>query len=175
MASLVLLVPALIQATAMLADEGWFHRRRGLPRWERVGHPLDTLTTIACYAWLAAARPGSARDLHVYIGLAVFSCLFITKDEFVHACLCRPGETWLHAVLFVMHPIVFVAFGALWWYGDGRDFVRAQLFLSTIFVTYQVVYWNLPWKQTPTLPLPPSTTRFIRPSATAGTTQTTTR
>ena len=143
----LLLAPAAVQALAMLGDEGGFHRRRPLPLWERLGHPLDTLTTVACYSWLALTRPGSAANLHVYIALALFSCLFITKDEFVHARLCKPGETWLHAVLFVMHPIVFVAFGALWWSGANPGFVRAQLFLSISFATYQVLYWNLPWKR----------------------------
>ncbi|HEX4335137.1 MAG TPA: hypothetical protein VH062_04445 [Polyangiaceae bacterium] len=173
MTSLVLLVPAAVQAAAMLVDEGWFHQRRPLPRWERIGHPLDTLTTVACYGWLAVARPGAVADLRIYVALALFSCLFITKDEFVHARLCQPGETWLHAVLFVMHPVVFLAFGALWWSGASHVFVAAQFVLSISFAIYQVVYWNLPWKRTS--PSVPSTMRSIPPSATAGTTPTTIR
>jgi len=29
----------------MGVDEFYFHRRRGLPRWERLAHPLDTMTS----------------------------------------------------------------------------------------------------------------------------------
>src|ERR1019366_3333568 len=35
------------------------HQRRGLPRWERLGHPLDTLSVAGCYGWLVATGPGS--------------------------------------------------------------------------------------------------------------------
>jgi hypothetical protein len=142
------LVPALIQAAAMLADEGWFHRRRGLPRWERIGHPIDTLTTALCYGWLVVASPEAPHSLAVYIGLALFSSLFITKDEFVHATRCEPTEIWLHSILFVMHPIVLAAFGFLWWSGNdaARAIARVQLLLMLAFAAYQVLYWSVFWK-----------------------------
>lgn len=145
----LVLAPVLIQAAAMLADEGFFHRRRGLPRWERIGHPLDTLTTASCYGWLVVARPDTPHGLAIYVGLALFSCLFITKDELVHSKLCTPMELWLHAVLFVIHPIVLMAFGFVWWSG-GRDVqyvILAQLLLTLGFATYQVLYWSVFWKQ----------------------------
>ena len=149
----VLLLPALLQMLAMLFDEGVFHRKRGLPRWERLGHPMDTLTVAACYAWLVASSPGP-RAIAVYVGLAAFSCLFITKDEFVHARVCEPRETWLHAVLFVLHPIVFLAFGVLWYrgwytgeYGPNGWILRAQLVATLGFCTYQILYWSVPWKK----------------------------
>jgi hypothetical protein len=147
----VLLLPALAQMVAMVADEGWFHRRRGLPRWERNGHPLDTLTVAMAYAWLAAARPGDRHALSVYAGLALFSCAFITKDEFVHAGVCGGGESWLHAILFVLHPLVFAAFAVLWWTGASLWIVRAQLGLTLAFGGYQVLYWSVPWNRNPKL------------------------
>ncbi len=137
------LVPAGLQALAMVVDEGWYHRRRGLPRWERLGHPLDTLTVALCYAWLVARRPDDPHALAVYVGLALLSCLFVTKDEHVHARVCSPGEHWLHAVLFVLHPIVFLAFGAVWWAGDSSWILRGQLMLTLAFMAYQLVYWSL--------------------------------
>jgi hypothetical protein len=141
----IVVIPALIQATAMLADEGWFHRRRGLPRWERIGHPLDTLTTALCYGWLVATRPEAPHALSVYIGLAIFSCLFITKDELVHAAQCEPREIWLHSILFVTHPVVLMAFGLLWWSGGEpvRWILQLQLLLTLAFAIYQVLYWSV--------------------------------
>lgn len=130
-----------LQASAMLVDEAVFHRRRGLPRWERIGHPLDTLTIIACLAWLLATEPSST-TLGVYLALAGFSTLFVTKDEFVHARLCSGGEQWLHSILFVLHPIVLFAFGNLWWLGYEWPLV-GQLVVTTAFLAYQVVYWNV--------------------------------
>jgi 2-polyprenyl-6-hydroxyphenyl methylase/3-demethylubiquinone-9 3-methyltransferase len=136
-----LIVPIALQGTVMLVDEAVFHRRRGLPRWERIGHPLDTLTVAACIAWLVATRPGNGA-LAGYIALAAFSSLFVTKDEPVHARLCSGGEQWLHALLFVLHPVVFAALGILWWGGEHPTLLVLQLGLTLALGAYQTVYWN---------------------------------
>jgi len=136
------LIPIVLQGVVMVVDEGWFHRARGLPRWERIGHPLDTLTIVLCLAWLIATTPASPLALPVYVGLAIGSTLFVTKDEGVHARLCSAGEQWLHAVLFVLHPIVLAAFGYLWWTG-AVGLLVGQLGIAIAFMTYQIIYWNL--------------------------------
>lgn len=126
-------VPLALQALAMLVDEGWFHRERGLPRWERIGHPLDTLTFVICLVWLLAG--GST---HGYVALAVGSTLFVTKDEPIHAQLCSPGEHYLHAALFILHPLVLAAFYAL-----PHAVLVGQLAVTLAFLAYQVIYWNV--------------------------------
>lgn len=136
------LIPIGLQGVAMVVDEGWFHRARGLPRWERIGHPLDTLTLVICLAWLVATTPASSMALPVYVGLAICSTLFVTKDEGVRAKLCGAGEQWLHSVLFVLHPIVLAAFGYLWWTG-AVGLLAGQLGLTIAFMAYQIIYWNL--------------------------------
>jgi hypothetical protein len=141
----LLLAPFGLQLAAMLVDEVHFHRRRGLPRWERIGHPLDTLTVVAAYAWALAHAPDRGAVLG-YVALAFFSCLFVTKDEPVHARECEPGEFWLHAVQFVLHPIVFLAFGLLWIEGGHGGLLTACLAAAASFGVYQTLYWNLPWK-----------------------------
>jgi 2-polyprenyl-6-hydroxyphenyl methylase / 3-demethylubiquinone-9 3-methyltransferase len=130
-------VPIGMQALAMIVDEAYFHRRRELPRWERLGHPLDTLTIVLCLVWLLIGG-----GLSIYIGLAIASTLFVTKDEWVHAQHCSAGEHWLHAVLFALHPIVLAAFGYLAWRGETGLLV-GQLAITLAFMTYQVVYWNV--------------------------------
>jgi 2-polyprenyl-6-hydroxyphenyl methylase/3-demethylubiquinone-9 3-methyltransferase len=146
------MIPIVLQGVVMVVDEGWFHRARGLPRWERIGHPLDTLTIVLCLAWLLATTPDSPSALPVYIGLAVFSTLFVTKDELVHAKLCSPGEHWLHAILFVLHPIVLAAFGYLWWTG-AVGLLLGQLGITIAFMAYQVIYWNLEGADTESEPV----------------------
>lgn len=131
-----------LQALVMVFDEGYFHRRRGLPRWERIGHPLDTATVVACYAWLSLVNPSASFALPVYVALAAFSCLFVTKDEVVHARLCTRAECWLHAVLFVLHPVVLAAFAFAWMHG-AVWMVHAQLALTIALGAYQVGYWSL--------------------------------
>src|SRR3954453_7339991 len=136
----IFFIPVLLQALAMVADEIWFHHRRELPRWERIGHPLDTLTIVLCLGWLLAGG-----GLHVYIALAIASTLFVTKDEAVHAKLCGAGEQWLHALLFALHPVVLAAFGYLSYKGQ-TGILTGQLFVTIAFMTYQFVYWNRPTK-----------------------------
>lgn len=137
-----LATPLALQGVAMVIDEGWFHRLRGLPRWERLGHPLDTLTMIACIAWLLVTAPATPHALPIYVALAIGSTLFVTKDEGVHAKLCGGGEQWLHSMLFVLHPIVLIALGIAWWQG-ARGLLIGQLGLASAALAYQVVYWQV--------------------------------
>src|SRR5262245_294801 len=154
--SFFLLIPFALQMFCMSADELYFHRRRGLPRWERQGHPLDTLTVLVCFAWLLAVPPNTF-SLSVYAGLSVFSCLFVTKDEPVHSQYCGPTEHWLHALLFSLHPLALLNAGLLWpaWHQQTLSFIRYTGFerrflfgntlLTCVFGLYQLVYWNFLW------------------------------
>ena len=137
----LVLLAFVAQAAAMFVDEGTYHRRRRLPRWERIGHPLDTLTVLGCYGWLLAVRPTTEHTV-VYVALVMASSLFVTKDEPLHATVCTPGEHWLHAVLFVLHPIVLFGAGWLWWSQRFQALLVAQLALTAAFALYQLVYWN---------------------------------
>jgi hypothetical protein len=154
--SLYLLIPFILQMICIGVDEFYFHRRRGLTRWERLGHPLDTLTILVCLVWLLAA-PLSALSASVYAGLCVFSCLFVTKDEPVHNRRCTSYEQWLHALLFILHPLVLLSAGLLWpaWRQQTLSFIRCTGFergfllgytlLTLFFGIYQLIYWNIIW------------------------------
>lgn len=144
----LLLLPFLVQTVAIGLDETYFHIKRGLPKWERIGHPLDTLSVIACLLFVLLV-PYSSGALKVFIGLAIFSCLMVTKDEFVHKHHCPAAEHWLHAILFITHPIMLASLGLIW----GRDmliffpFLYVQLVLISLFFLYQVIYWKFTWKE----------------------------
>lgn len=122
----------------MLVDE-YIHRKRGLPKWERVGHPLDTLTVLIAIG-VAMTQPFESSQV-LYWSLAIFSCFFITKDEWIHHRECSAREMWLHAVLFLMHPVMFFAIFELWKMGrlDWLAFGAAGI---AGFAVYQIVYWN---------------------------------
>jgi hypothetical protein len=134
------------QAGAMFVDEHRFHRRRGLARWERLGHPLDTLTVLACYAWLLAEPPTRAHAI-VYVALVMGSSLFVTKDEPTHALRCTPGEHWLHALLFVLHPMVLLGAGWLWWTRAPAVLLALAAASTASFGLYQLLYWNVRWRR----------------------------
>jgi hypothetical protein len=152
-----IIIPFVLQVACMGVDELYFHRQRALPRWERLGHPLDTLMALLCLFWIWFVPPAS-HAIAIYAALALFSSFIITKDEWVHQRHCAAGEHWLHAVLFVLHPLVLLGAALLWpaaheqpspWLhftGWERTFLLANMTLMGWFGLYQFVYWNLLWK-----------------------------
>lgn len=133
------LVATAVQGLAILFDEFFFHRSRGLPRWERIGHPLDSLTVLACLLFLAFTERTPTTEM-IYYGLAIGSCLCVTKDEWIHRKLCGPTEMWLHSVLFIIHPLVLFTAMAEW--EDSRSLILAAAGGIFVFMTYQITYWN---------------------------------
>lgn len=165
---LLALIPFILQALAIGVDEIYFHLRRGLPRWERIGHPLDTFSLLLCFAMVLWV-PFDVLALKVYIGLAIFSCLMVTKDEFIHKEHCPGAENWLHALLFILHPITLAATGLIWPISQGIEltppwlsawldnpaalalFLELQTAAITLFFLYQLIYWNFIWKNRPVI------------------------
>ena len=130
----------------MFFDEFYFHRKRGLPLWERIGHPIDSLSVLVCYSFIYFQPPTEA-NMKIYIALCAFSCLLVTKDEFVHTQHCEARENWLHAVLFVLHPITFLAAGMIWKDHLNPQFIAAQPLVILLFMTYQILYWSPLWNK----------------------------
>jgi hypothetical protein len=149
------LIPYFVQALALVVDEFHCHMRRGLPRWERLGHPLDTLSVLLVNAF-AFIWAFSSTNLFLFILLSLFSCLFVTKDEWVHSSECDAFEHWLHSVLFVCHPLTFVSSGFFWVARDNPGvlgltdqesawaamILGGQVVVLGVFLLYQVTYWN---------------------------------
>lgn len=151
----------------MIFDEGYFHMRRGLPKWERIGHPIDTFSVLICMGFVLFV-PFSKNALILYIILAAFSSLLVTKDEFVHKDHCPASENWLHAVLFTLHPITLTAAGFMWpvvqsvevtpWIANWLNsptqlllFLQIQFGAMTLFLFYQIIFWSFVWKDKPVL------------------------
>ncbi len=150
----LIFIPFVLQLVVILLDEAFFHVKRDLPKWERIGHPLDTLTVIACFAFVWFV-PYKSSLIGWYIALALFSTLFVTKDEFVHKEHCPAAEQWLHALLFVNHSIVLSLVGIIWPHLHKNQIftflppvdqlnilITSQLIGSICFCLYQIIYWN---------------------------------
>ncbi len=161
------ILPFILQAIIIGIDELWFHRRRGLPRWERIGHPLDTFTILVCVGYVLFV-PFSKGTLLPYCLLAALSCLMVTKDEFIHKEHCSGAENWFHAMLFLLHPIALSSAALIWpivhgaetapWIAawlDRREplelFLKLQFSAVACFMIYQIVFWNFIWKDKPVL------------------------
>jgi hypothetical protein len=154
----LIFVPFIVQAVVILLDEYVYHLKRGLPKWERIGHPLDTLSVIGCFIFVLLV-PYEASMIKYYVMTAVFSALLITKDEFVHKHHCPASEQWLHSILFVNHSVLLTAMGLMWpkvhgqevfsWLPEAemlRPFLWIQMAFASLFCLYQIVYWNFIYK-----------------------------
>lgn len=137
----MMFIPFALHALIMGIDEV-IHHKRGLKRWERWGHPLDTLTVLACILFVLNA-PFNQTNQMIYLGLAIFSTLFVTKDEWVHSRECNPFEQWLHALLFILHPVLLYSV-YYFWSMDAYPFWFIPLpYGVALFGLYQLVYWNV--------------------------------
>lgn len=165
--SLWILIPFFLQALAIGIDEIYFHWKRGLPLWERLGHPLDTLSLLACIG-MTIFVPFTESAFWIYCFLCVVSCLMVTKDEFVHKHHCSGAENWWHALLFILHPITLASAALIWpisqyasipawfpaWFDYAED-LRLFLFLQggliLAFFLYQLIFWNIIWRKIPVI------------------------
>ncbi len=160
---LLAFIPFFLQAVAIGIDEVYFHLRRGLPKWERIGHPLDTLSFLLCL-YFCLWMPFSDTNVSIYIALAIISCILVTKDEFVHTHHCPAQENWLHAFLFILHPITLIITGCMWPVLQGQEvphwlnaficdkemlsyILTGQAIFITLFFFYQIIFWNFIWNE----------------------------
>jgi hypothetical protein len=136
-----LFLPLVLQPIFILIDEFYFHLKRRLPRWERIGHPLDTLTFLACFGFTLIFAPTQAH-IQIFLGLAVFTCIFVTKDEFVHARHCSGGEQWVHSILFILHPASLITAYRFWVTVEYHFVIVIQTLLMAVFMLWQIFYWQ---------------------------------
>ena len=146
---LIAISPFLLQGAAMLVDEFHFHRKRGLGVWERLGHPLDTISVLACLGFALAADPTQDHAQTIFLILGAASCLLITKDEWIHARESPAGEQWLHALLFILHPVILGSTYLLWQdinLPGHHAFLVGQTGITALFLLYQLAsgrVWDL--------------------------------
>lgn len=134
------LIATTLQGVAILVDEFYFHWKRGLPRWERLGHPVDTLSLAVPIGIAAFTAKVPATEI-AFISFSVLSCLLITKDEWIHREHSSASENWLHAVLFVLHPITLTSAYFCW--TMELSFLKVFFFVVSVFMVYQLLFWTV--------------------------------
>jgi hypothetical protein len=140
-ASTILMLLTSVQIALFAIDELHCHRKRGLPRWEIIGHPIDTVSTLLTYS-IAVFLEFSPTHLTWYTLSALASCIIVTKDEFVHAKLCDGFESWIHALMFMLHPVMFIAFGYAWSLGEASHIMQLIAGSALLVGVYQIVFWK---------------------------------
>lgn len=128
-----------IQGMLLVYDDLVLHQRRGLPRWERIGHPIDAFCfslPIGLAAW-----KGSETSSTLYGGLSLLSCVIILKDEWIHVGRINALEATLHAALFVLHPVTLYLAWELAKTGQTFGLLLAWMALVGV-VVFQIIHWN---------------------------------
>jgi len=145
----------ILHSSIMLVDEFYFHIKRGLPRWERIGHPVDTLCTLVCFS-IVVFLPINIFTMIIYGIFFILSCLIITKDEAQHLKNCNKYEQYIHALLFVFHPIILINIFLSWSSFSPspipilnslsshtlKIIILFQFFSIILFLMYQIIFWN---------------------------------
>lgn len=146
-------------AIIMIFDEFFFHRKRILPKWERIGHPIDTSFVLFCF-FIIIFLPMTKINIILYFCLSVFSCFIIVKDESIHLKYCSKYEQYLHALLFILHPILLIILFISWSsftkpymlyleYFQSlliKKLIYFQFVSATLFLLYQIFFWNFFFK-----------------------------
>lgn len=143
---MTLLYVPFILVTLLMGYDEVLHKRRGLGPWEKLGHPIDTLTVFAPLSFITI-NEYSYHRLIIFIILGAFSCLVVTKDEFIHTQECEAIENWVHSMLFILHPMIFAASAIIWKYHPEDDFLTVQAIGVGVFMIYQVIRWSFSWKE----------------------------
>lgn len=143
----------------MIFDEFFFHRKRILPKWERIGHPIDTVFILLCFL-VVICLPMTKLSIILYFSLSVLSCFIIVKDESIHLKYCGKYEQYLHALLFILHPILLIILFFSWssftksYFSDMdyfnspllKNIIYFQFISATLFLSYQILFWNFFFK-----------------------------
>jgi hypothetical protein len=140
--ALLLLGLTALQGLIMTVDEFFFHRKRGLPPFERWGHVADTSLFLLALL-VPLLLPPTPVFLGLYAVLAGASCLLITKDEWIHASACSGAEQWCHAMLFVLHGPILLLAGLVWYLQPQHPILRILPPIVLMWGLYQHLYWNV--------------------------------
>lgn len=131
-------------------DELFLHRKRGLTLYEARLHWIDTALVVFVQALAVFCEP-TGFTMTLYLLAAILSCLSITKEEWLHREVCSGSEHWLHAMMFMLHPLSLLAAGITWQRLDRplihlADWRLNVLLVYTagtaIFLVYEMFYWR---------------------------------
>lgn len=133
---LIASTPFLLQGLIISVDEFYSHKKRGLSKAEMKSHIIDTSLLMLSLSFVIFT-PRTTMNESIFYVLALASCLVVTKDEWIHAKECDGFESWLHALLFLLHPLVLVSAFLNW----GQSWLLGPLAAMSGFLAIQL--WGL--------------------------------
>jgi hypothetical protein len=98
-------------------DEHFCHRERALSRTERAGRLGELLLWLTLHGLVIFAVFTPALGA-LYAALATSTLLFLTRHEW-RGRVCTPREAGLHALQYLLSPVLLLTLGAMWPVIDG--------------------------------------------------------
>ena len=147
-------------------DERLCHGGRGLSRVERAGRVADLLLWLALHGLVIFAVFTPARGA-LYAGLATGALLFMTRDEW-RGRTCPPREAGLHALQYLLSPVLLLTLGAMWPVIDGvstvvgwmlplsLDGLRLLVWLQAGVLALALAYEGRAWRRAAAAAPPPT-------------------
>lgn len=139
-----LLLPLILQGVLVGVDELFCHRSRGLSLLEARLHIIDTLLAALPLLVILVAGQITSSTMAIYTVVSTLSCLSITKEEGLHQKVCGPWEHWIHSLMFMVHPLVYISLGYQWVNNTANlaPIALTYFIMMLSFTLYQLVYWH---------------------------------
>ncbi len=144
---LFITITTVLHACLFGYDEYFLKRKRELSQAEINSGILDGILFLFVVS-LTIFTTFSESLGYIYIGFSGLSCISIVKNEFFYPKDIERVERIVHALLYVLHPLILYCFYASWKMGffvSDMTYWMLQLcylILGVKTVTYHIVYWN---------------------------------
>lgn len=146
---MILFVPFFLQGALIATDEIYCHRRRGLSQLEKLSHVVDSSLLLITFVFALYVNPTANSEIQFFV-LSAISTVAITKDEWIHARESDGLEQWLHAWLFIVHPLVLVSLWQVWHQSGRRDYLLGAAAAIGAFCFTQTIGWIRGFRANPT-------------------------
>lgn len=143
-----------LHALVFFYDEYILHKKRVLSQKEVNSGLIDGLLFLSTVA-MTLFTTYTKQLGYLYIALGFLSCLAILKHELFLPSDISPKERLVHAILYVLHPLILYAFYTSWkmnFFATNLTYWMLQLgyfALGFKAISYHVIYWNYIYERNP--------------------------
>lgn len=147
-------ITTLLHGILFTFDEYIVHKKRSLSQKEVNSGLIDGVLFLSTVALTLFTKFSSLLEI-IYISLGFLSCVAIIKHEMFLPPDITKRERVIHAVLYILHPLILYAFYVSWksdFFNTNLTYWMMQLgyfALGFKAITYHVIYWNYVYERNP--------------------------
>ncbi len=140
-------ITTIFHAFAFAYDEYVLNKRRDLSQGEINSALIDGIIYLSTVAFTIFTTYSDVLG-SLYVFLASCSCISIIKNEYFYPNNLPKIERIIHAILYILHPLILYAFYLSWkenFFQTNMTYWMLQLgYMALGFkaMSYHVIYWN---------------------------------